>query len=171
MTNKNGATTKVKLNFNFEAVDDATDRRLTKDETRNGDNLLLLWDRTQISTGKGNWREVTNPLTGKTTKEKFTGHIAAVPNIISVREDLGQYYGSPATAFHEVMHLFGLRDWYETKADKEAVGYNDIMVYPDSKNPIMHQIHWNNWKDVIEKQRKEQNASGDFIINRSAEIK
>lgn len=79
------------------------------------------------------------------------------------------HYGSASTAFHESMHLFGLRDWYNNDNDRKVVGDNDIMNQSYMPNPIMHQIHWNNWKMGVDKQRKGNGNLNKFILNRPVE--
>lgn len=67
------------------------------------------------------------------------------------------------------MHLFGLRDWYEKAKDREAVGPNNMINNSNSKKPIMHQIHWNNWKNIIEQKRNKKGGNNNFTLNRFAE--
>lgn len=70
----------------------------------------------------------------------------------------GCYYCSAQTAFHEVMHLFGLKDWYKSSEAKQAVGPNDMMNNSHSRQPVMHQIHWNNWGQDIKTRQKIQSS-------------
>jgi hypothetical protein len=81
----------------------------------------------------------------------------------------GRYYGSKQTAFHEVMHLFGLKDWYKTEADKAYVGPNDMMNNAHSNKPIMHQTHWNSWRQAVMKESVLAQNPNQFILNRWAE--
>lgn len=85
----------------------------------------------------------------------------------NAESEAGKFYGAAHTAFHEVMHLFGLKDWYKRISDQNAVGPNDIMNRSNSTMPILHQVHWNNWlKDLSPRQQQQGN---NFILNHFVE--
>jgi RHS repeat-associated protein len=164
--NEDGTTTTTNIDMKYELATDEDVARVTNGETRNGDNLIFLGNDEGRSSASGKWNSETDPITGETTKVHNTSFTARLGN----SEKNGNTYGSPITAFHEGMHLFGLRDWYRQYTDVKQVGTNDIMVNstPSNTKPIMSQMHWNNWGKQAqeEKQRTGQNNS---ILNRFVE--
>ena len=141
--------------------------RVTNEETRNGDNLMFLKDDEGRSSGSFISKKMIDPVSGEVVKEKFTDFKARLGNANTIK---GNSFGSPTTAFHEVMHLFGLRDWYNRPSDQKAVGSNDIMNdgSPKNKQPIMHQTHWNNWGKAAHEQQQKI-GKNNFNFNRPVE--
>jgi RHS repeat-associated protein len=169
--NEDGTTTSINLDFKYELATDEDIARVKDDKTRNGDNLLEL-ENSEYQSASGGFRKDIyskdkNPATGKWDKlgtEHFTDFKAKMGN--SDKPD-GRYYGSAPTAFHEVMHLFGLVDWYKSAEAKKAVGPNDMMNNSHSKQPIMHQTHWNSWGQDIKTRQQQQ--GNNFILNHFVE--
>ncbi|ACU61680.1 hypothetical protein [Chitinophaga pinensis] len=164
-------TTTVNLDFKYELATEKDIARLNDEKTRNGDNLLQLEDSEYQSASGGFSKELyakdKNPVPGKWDRigiEHFTDFSTRMGNS---HKPEGRYYGSAPTAFHEVMHLFGLKDWYKNVTDQRVVGNDDMMNNSHSSSPIMHQIHWNNWgKDIKARQQQEGNS---FILNHFVE--
>ena len=169
--NEDGTTTSINLDFKYELATDEDIARIEKEETRNGDNLLTLTN-DEYQSASGGFRKTIyskdkNPETGKWDPigtEHFTDFKARMGN--SDKSD-GRYYGSAPTAFHEVMHLFGLKDWYKSAEAKKVVGPNDMMNNSHSKQPIMHQTHWNSWGQDIKTRQQQQ--GNNFILNHFVE--
>ncbi|MEV4883276.1 RHS repeat-associated core domain-containing protein, partial [Chitinophaga ginsengisegetis] len=169
--NQDGTTTSINLDFKYELATDEDIARVGNEDTRNGDNLIKLENNEYQSASGGYSKEIyskeKNPATGKWDKigmEVFTDFKVAMGNS---QKELGRYFGSPHTAFHEVMHLFGLKDWYKTAAAQKTVGPNDIMNRSISPTPIIHQTHWNSWgKDIRTRQQQQGN---NFILNHFVE--
>jgi len=116
--------------------------------------------------GKGVLKTATNPETGKKEPGKYTDFKTRLG---AANTEAGNYYSSGVAAFHETLHLFGLRDWYNRPEDKKAVGSYDIMNSPGyAPKLIMHQIHWNNWNNAATG-IKEKSGKSDFILNRPVE--
>lgn len=170
-SNGDGTTTTINLDFKYELAEEKDIDRVKDDNKRNGDNLLVLEDSEYQSASGGFSKEIyskeKNPVTGKWDKigmEHVTDFTTRMGN--SHNKD-GRYYGSSPTAFHEVVHLFGLKDWYRNVTDQRTVGNNDMMNHSHFVTPIMHQIHWNNWgKDIKTRQKSEGN---NFILNHFVE--
>ena len=91
--------------------------------------------------------------------------LGSVKELINARIDYAMV--AAPTAFHEVMHLFGLVDWYKSAEAKKAVGPNDMMNNSHSKQPIMHQTHWNSWGQDIKTRQQQQ--GNNFILNHFVE--
>lgn len=165
--NKDGTTTSIKIDMEYKVATKEDIARVTNEETRNGDNLMFLTNDEVRSVAGPVSKNVTDPVTGERTKEKFTDFKARLGNANTPK---GNFYGSPITAFHEVMHLFGLRDWYNRPSDQKVVGANDIMnnSTPQNKKPIMHQIHWNSWGKAAHEQQQ-STGKNNFISNRPVE--
>ncbi|MGO4292713.1 RHS repeat-associated core domain-containing protein [Chitinophaga sp. RAB17] len=170
--NEDGTTTTTtNLDFKYVLATDEDIARVENENTRNGDNLMKLENNEHQSASGGSSKEIyskeKNPATGQWDKigmEFFADFKVKMGNS---KDGNGPYYGSPHTAFHEVMHLFGLKDWYKTAEAKKAVGPNDIMNRSVSPTPIIHQIHWNNWgKDLRARQQQQGN---NFIFNHFVE--
>jgi len=169
--NQDGTTININLDFKYELATQEDIDRVGNENTRNGDNLINLEDNEYQSASGGYSKEIyskdKNPITGKWDRigtESFTDFKVTMGNS---QKGLGRYFGAPHTAFHEVMHFFGLKDWYKTPAAKIAVGPNDMMNRSVSPTPIIHQIHWNNWgKDIRTRQQQQGN---NFILNHFVE--
>ncbi|MFT4095223.1 MAG: RHS repeat-associated core domain-containing protein [Niabella sp.] len=119
--NKDGTSTTINLEFSYVEATNEDVARLTDPETRNGDNLMTIQENEARSAATPITKKTVDPVTGEITKEKVTDFKA----VLGGKSDR---YGSAGAAFHENMHLFGLRDWYNNAADKKAVGDNDIMA-------------------------------------------
>jgi RHS repeat-associated protein len=101
--NDDGTTTTMIVDVKFAVATQSDIERVTNENTRNGDNLMILGNDEGRSTGGFVKREVKDPITGKVTEEKFTDFKARLGNKDS---ETGRFYSKPSTAFHEVMHLF-----------------------------------------------------------------
>ncbi|HET8688979.1 MAG TPA: RHS repeat-associated core domain-containing protein, partial [Methanosarcina sp.] len=110
--NSDGTTTTINLDVKYELATDEDIARVKDEKTRNGDNLITLTN-DEYQSGSGGFTKANydkkDPVTGRPTYETFTDYEVRMGN--SNHPD-GRYYGSKQTAFHEVMHLFGLKDWY-----------------------------------------------------------
>lgn len=111
-------------------------------------------------------KTATNPERGENEYGKYTDFKTRLG---AANTEKGNYYSSARAAFHETMHLFGLRDWYNRPEDRKAVGADDMMNNPsNSPKPIMHQIHWNNWNNAASGIRQ-KSGNDNFILNREVE--
>lgn len=161
--NEDGTTTTVNIDMQYDEATDKDVTRVTNEETRNGDNLMLLGPDERRSSGAFVKKDVRDPVTGVIKEEKFT-------NFKATLGAKSNHYGSSKTAFHETMHLFGLRDWYQTVEDRYKVGFHDMMNNHSNENtkPVMHQIHWNSWGKAA-KEQQQQSSTNNFILNRPIE--
>jgi len=167
----NGKTIDINLNINYVLATDEDEARVTDEKTRNGDNLLILQNDEYRSASGGSTKQIyskeKNPKTGSWDLlglEHFTDYKARMGNSQTA---VGRQYGSAPTAFHEVLHLFGLKDWYNSPDRRAAVGPNDIMNNPYSKQLIMHQIHLNNW--ITDIKNRQPTQGNNFILNHFVE--
>jgi RHS repeat-associated protein len=160
----NGTTTTINIQMDYKVATQEDVIRLTNPETRNGDNLMNIAADYGRSNASPKTVQRIDPITGVVQTEKFTDYQARLGG-------KDKHYGSSKTAFHESMHLFGLRDWYNNGKDQSAVGFFDMMNNHSSTNrsPILHQIHWSNWKNGIGQQRKQNGEMNNFILNRMVE--
>lgn len=160
--NEDGTTT-TNIEMKFVEATDEDVARVTNEETRNGDNLMLLGPDNRQSAAAFINKDVKDPVTGLVRQEQFTSFKATM----GAKDE---HFGSSKIAFHETMHLFGLRDWYRTVEDRYKVGFHDMMNNSTQTNtkPIMHQIHWNSWgKAALDKQQR--SGTNNFILNRPVE--
>ncbi|HEY9259081.1 RHS repeat-associated core domain-containing protein [Chitinophaga sp.] len=168
--NDNGTTLSTNISIDFVLATPEDLKRVKNEKLRNGDNILELENSEYRSATGGFTKQIfskdKNPKTGQWDAlgfEHFTDFSAKLGNSSS---KVGQAYGSPATAVHEILHMFGLKDWYNSPEQMKMVGPNDIMNHLGNQ-PILHQIHWNNWLREIKSQ---QQTNGDnFILNHFVE--
>lgn len=163
--NEDGTTTTIKIDINYKEATKEDVKRVTNEDTRNGDNLMLLGNDEGRSSGAPVLKTAINPETGQKEDGMYTDFKARLG---ATNTELGNYYSSGQAAFHETMHLFGLRDWYNSAEDQKTVGANDMMNNPNSPKPIMHQIHWNNWNNAATR-IKQKSGNDNFILNREVE--
>ena len=167
--NDDGTTTTINLDFSYALASDEDIARVKDEKTRNGDNLITLTN-DEYQSGAGGFTKANydrkDPITGRPAYESFTGYQARMGNS---DHPAGRYYGSKQTAFHEVMHLFGLKDWYKSAHAKSVVGPNDMMNNAHSSQPIMHQTHWNSWRQAVLLQSALSINPNQFILNRWAQ--
>lgn len=167
--NGDGTNTTINLDFKYVLGTDDDIKRIKDEKSRNGDNLITLTNDEKRSNAAGFTKanyDKKDPETGRPTLEHYVDYNAKLGN---ANTKDGRYYGAAPTAFHEVMHLFGLRDWYNNKSDRDAVGDNDIMNDAHKKNPVMHQIHWNNWRKAILNKSAAENDPSKFILDQPVE--
>jgi RHS repeat-associated protein len=169
-TDENGTEWTVNLNMKYvEGTED--DEKRIKDNP-NGDNALVL-------NKDGSYANASS-IDGKQSSSKFLRQDPNNPmsTIIGRYDGAGRKtvmglnngknaFGDGSTAFHEMLHLFGLSDrYYKTGSGSWGgahLGYGtDVMGvyagYPG--NQTMNHTHWNSWGDYITKNGVK---SGDII--------
>ncbi len=168
-TDENGMEWSISLNMTFVEGTEEDETR-TRDNP-NGDNMLIL--------KRDGSRANAESIDGKQPRSKI---VREDPDNIMSRI-IGRYDGAGrmaiirfqngagdfaegGTAFHEVLHLFGLSDRYATENGRWAgvhSGYaGDIMAVPSGYKGryTMNKTHWNSWGDYVTKNGLK---SGDII--------
>ncbi|WP_038009271.1 RHS repeat-associated core domain-containing protein, partial [Terrimonas ferruginea] len=168
-TDENGMEWSISLNMTFVEGTEEDETRIR--DNPNGDNMLILYK-------DGSYANAAN-IDGKQPPAKF---IRKEPNNI-MSKVIGRYAGTSRmaelafsngkgelsdgnTAFHEVLHLFGLSDRYSMENRKYLsahTGYSgDIMAMPAGYRGryTMNKTHWYSWGDYVTKNGLK---SGDII--------
>jgi len=168
-TDENGMEWSISLNMTFVEGTEEDEARIR--DNPNGDNMLILYK-------DGSYANAAN-IDGKQPPAKF---IRKEPNNI-MSKVIGRYAGTSRmaelafsngkgelsdgnTAFHEVLHLFGLSDRYSMENRKYLsahTGYSgDIMAMPAGYRGRynMNKTHWDSWGDYVTKNGLK---SGDII--------
>jgi len=168
-TDENGMEWSISLNMTFVEGTEEDEARIR--DNPNGDNMLILYK-------DGSYANAAN-IDGKQPPAKF---IRKEPNNI-MSKVIGRYAGTSRmaelafsngkgelsdgnTAFHEVLHLFGLSDRYSMENRKYLsahTGYSgDIMAMPAGYRGryTMNKTHWDSWGDYVTKNGLK---SGDII--------
>ncbi len=162
--NEDGTTTTTKIDIQYKEATNEDVVRLTNPESRNGDNLMNIGADYGRSSATPIKEKNVNPSTGEVSYKKSTDYLARIGG-------KDKHYSSAKTAFHESMHLFGLKDWYNNGADQKTVGFYDIMNNHTSTNtlPILHQTHWNSWNQGVEQQYQQNGGLRIFISKQIVE--
>jgi hypothetical protein len=159
-TDENGMEWSISLNMTFVEGTEEDENRIR--DNPNGDNVLVLQEDGSFGSARNIDRKQPQPKIIRENPDnimsKVIGRYAGTSRMAVIGFNKGKGdFADGSTAFHEVLHLFGLSDRYTTVEGQWSgthSGYaGDIMAMPAGYKGrySMNKTHWNSWGDYVTK--------------------